>query len=354
MLTKSQQVRQYQQERYLNRATNKGIMRFDKYTPTRALLVEKDYPEYNPNQPRDERGRWSAGGALGAALLGGAAVAGGLWARNNPKAVRAGLSAAQRAASQGMDAARRGLQAARRSLGLSPAAKPRRAGGAKKPPAPQGPTPSISALRRQHADLKTLITQHEAAHKKLTRDVVMAERQLKNIRVTSGNAALMRTRADRIAALKEELRWSTEDLKSLNGRLRSLETRLRRGRAAASKKRDVRKYRPDQARDDHGQWTEDGGGSRAAAGSESSRQRKPRKPEAVPPTSEPLVSNSDKWAIARELGINAALIGATIYGGPAVASAGRSAVGRTAGARRALAEAYNRMRQRVRQRVGAG
>lgn len=111
--------------------------------------------------------------------------------------------------------------------------------------------------------------------------------------------------------------------------------------------RRLSKYDPDQRREQDGRFADEGKGRGGRGGSVS--PAKPTATEPPPPSSGKWGIN---WDIARELGINAALIGATIYGGPAVATAGRGVgrVGQRAvhGASRAMTDLYNRVRLRPR------
>lgn len=72
MLTKSQQVRQYQDTRIAH--MGRGVPRFEKFNPTypvvKTYTVTKpqepdlDLFKYSPNQPRDARGRFASGGGI--------------------------------------------------------------------------------------------------------------------------------------------------------------------------------------------------------------------------------------------------------------------------------------------------
>jgi hypothetical protein len=88
------------------------------------------------------------------------------------------------------------------------------------------------------------------------------------------------------------------------------------------------KYSPDQARDDQGQFASQGGTASATAAEPAS-------------TSAPM-----DWGLVRDVALNAALIGTTLYGGPAVA-AGARAAGRTR-AGQAAANLFRGIKDRVR------
>lgn len=390
MLTKSQRVRQYQLDRFTNYGEDRT--HFDKYSP---------------DQPRDERGRWTAAGVAAGLLAGAALGAGGVMLARNPGALRQGFNAARNrlgfgtaskvpkvptAAAAPRDtkpyaslsprqqrrrettvrsklmergASKEQADAAIARMRESASIKPGPGGrdltvaGVAKPPAVQAPSVTMppaefyrAELARHTAELHTAERATASARQRL------GEFQAVHGRMGNPNFESRATQAQR-KSLEDALKITQvrENNAALNLKTTQARVKGTKKRAAvtlfdSAVSQRLAKYSPDQQRDQDGQWADEGKGR--GSGGSGSRSRKPSADTLPPATTvaEPSAFGSDKWALARELGINAALIGATIYGGPAVSAAGRSTMagGRRVG--RVLSDTYNRLRSRIR-RPGA-
>jgi hypothetical protein len=407
MLTKSQQVRQYQLARHIGVISGGSAdTRFDKY--------RKGNPEFNPDQPRGNDGRWSAGGAAAAALGAAAAGVAGVAAYRNrgaiadrarrmfglaPKPKTQGPRSTKPYASLSPRQQRRREAEARQKLmergatkeqadaavrRMKESASVREGSGSRAlvPVKPGGAVATLSPTMAQRAfgqldDAVAELGKTDASIKTLTKELernksFLSRSNLEDYEIAIHNRAVSRITGELATArakqagliqdigrLENSLKGSTRATPKspsttlalpkpkADSRRLSMAERLRgrtknEKRASASLFDSVYKYDPSQRRENDGRFADEGRGGGTGGG----RTRKPKDTapaQDLPPEGS---STSDNWALARDLGLNAALIGATLYGGPAVSAGGRAVAsgGRRIG--RGVSDLYNRLRNR--------